>query len=175
MAERLKIILSPEEITQRIKELGEKISREYEDKPLVLIGILKGAFVFLADLMRALRIPHVEVDFVRLQSYGLWDTSTGEVRITKDVELPLQGKHVLIIEDIVDTGYTLAFLRDHLLRYKPASVKTCCFIDKAERRQIPVEIHYRAFEIPKGFLVGYGLDFAEKYRYLPGVYEIVKE
>jgi len=175
MAERLKIILSPEEITQRIKELGEKISREYEDKPLVLIGILKGAFVFLADLMRALRIPHVEVDFVRLQSYGLSDTSTGEVRITKDVELPLQGKHVLIIEDIVDTGYTLAFLRDHLLRYKPASVKTCCFIDKAERRQIPVEIHYRAFEIPKGFLVGYGLDFAEKYRYLPGVYEIVKE
>ena len=175
MPERLKIILTPEEITQRVKELGEEISREYEDKPLVIIGVLKGAFVFLADLMRALRIPRVEVDFVRLKSYGLSDTSTGEVQITKDVELPLQGKHVLIIEDIVDTGYTLAFLKDHLLRYEPSSVKTCCFIDKAERRQVPVEIHYKAFEIPKGFLVGYGLDFAEKYRYLPGVYEIVKE
>ena len=175
MTESLKIILSPEEITQRLKELGEEISREYEDKPLVLIGILKGAFVFLADLMRVLRLPQVEVDFVRLKSYGFSDTSTGEVQITKDVELPLKGKHVLVVEDIVDTGYTLAYLKDHLLLHEPASVKICCFIDKAERRQIPVEIHFKAFEIPRGFLVGYGLDYAERYRHLPGVYEVIKK
>jgi len=175
MRESLKMLLSPEEISQRIQELGEEISREYQSKPLVLIGILKGAFVFLADLMRALKLPQVEIDFVRLKSYGFSDVSAGEVKITKDVELSLKGKHILVVEDIIDTGYTLAYLQRHLKLHEPASVKFCCFIDKKERRKVPLEIHFKAFEIPKGFLVGYGLDYAEKYRHLPGVYEVLKE
>ncbi len=171
--EDLRLLLSPEEIARRIKELGAEISRDYRDQPLVLVGILKGAFVFLADLIRALDLPQVEVDFVRLKSYGYSDTSSGEVQITKDVETPLQGKHVLVVEDIVDTGYTLKYLQDHLRLHAPASVKICCFVDKSERRQVPVTIHYKAFEIPRGFLVGYGLDYAEKYRHLPGLYEVI--
>ncbi len=174
MAEELKLILSPEKIAQRIRELGEEITREYQGQSLVLVGILKGAFVFMADLMRALKLPQVEVDFVRLKSYGFSDTSAGEVQITKDVELSLKGKHVLVVEDIVDTGYTLAYLLEHLKLHEPASVKICCFVDKSERRKVQIPIDFKAFEIPKGFLVGYGLDYAERYRHLPGLYEVVK-
>ena len=175
MGEALRLILSPERIAQRVRELGQEIAETYRDRPLVLLGILKGAFVFLADLMRAIDLPEVQVDFIRLKSYGLSDTSAGEVQITKDVELPLKGKDVLVVEDIVDTGYTLAFLRDHLRFHEPASVRFCCFIDKAERRKVSLELDFVGFKIPKGFLVGYGLDYAERYRHLPGVYEVLKK
>ncbi|HFC97271.1 MAG TPA: hypoxanthine phosphoribosyltransferase [Thermosulfurimonas dismutans] len=175
MSEELQLLLSPEEIARRVRELGQEISQHYRDRPLVLVGVLKGAFVFLADLMRSLSLPRVEVDFVRLRSYGFSDTSSGEVQITKDVELPLQDKDVLIVEDIVDTGYTLAYLLKHLQMHRPASVKICCFIDKSERRKVSVPLHFVAFKIPRGFLVGYGLDYAERYRHLPGVYEVIRK
>jgi len=175
MGKKLRLLLSEEEIAQRVKELGRQISETYQGRPLVLLGILKGAFVFLADLMRAIELPEVEVDFVRLKSYGFSDTSSGEVQITKDVELPLRGKEVLVVEDIVDTGYTLAFLKEHLRTHEPASIRFCCFIDKEERRKVPLQLDFVGFKIPRGFLVGYGLDYAEHYRHLPAVYEVILE
>ncbi len=173
--EELKLILSPEEIQARVREIGAQISREYRHQPLVLIGILKGAFIFLADLVRAIDLPQIEIDFVRLASYGQKDTSSGEVQITKDIELSIKDKHVLVVEDIVDTGHTLAYLQDVLRLHEPRSVKICCLIDKAERRIQKINLDYCGFKIPRGFLVGYGLDFAEKYRHLPGIYEIVRK
>ena len=171
--EALKLLIPPSEIQKRVQELGKEITRDYQGQALVLVGILKGAFVFLADLARAIELPQVEIDFVRLKSYGFSDTSSGEVQITKDVELSLKDKSVLVVEDIVDTGYTLAYLLEHLKLHQPASVKVCCFIDKLERRKVSLPLHYKAFEIPKGFLVGYGLDYAERYRHLPGLYEVI--
>ena len=173
--EKLKLLISAEKIQQRVKEIGRQITKEYKDKPLVFVGILKGAFIFLADLVRSVELPQLEIDFVRLASYGQKDTSSGEVQITKDIELSIKNKHVIIVEDIVDTGYTLAYFQDVLKLHEPLSVKICCLIDKAERRKAKINIDYCGFNIPKGFLVGYGLDFAEKYRHLPGIYEIVRE
>lgn len=174
--EELRLILSPEEIQKRVKELAEQITREYENhEEVVFIGVLKGAFIFLADLVREVKLPRLQIDFVRLASYGQSDTSSGEVKITKDIELPLEGKHIIIVEDIIDTGYTLAYLEEVLKLHKPKSVKICCLIDKAERRKREIHIDYCGFKIPRGFLVGYGLDYAEKFRHLPGVYEIVRE
>ncbi len=173
--EELKLLISAEEIAKRVKELAAQISQDYKGREVVFIGILKGAFIFLADLVRAVDLPQLEIDFVRLASYGKSDTSSGEVQITKDIELSIQGKDVIVVEDIVDTGYTLAYFRDVLKLHEPRSVKICCLIDKAERREIEMEIDYCGFKVPKGFLVGYGLDFAEKYRHLPGIYEIVRK
>ncbi len=173
--EELKLLISAEEIAKRVKELAAQISQDYKGREVVFIGILKGAFIFLADLVRAVDLPQLEIDFVRLASYGKSDTSSGEVQITKDIELSIQGKDVIVVEDIVDTGYTLAYLRDVLKLHEPRSVKICCLIDKAERREIEMEIDYCGFKVPKGFLVGYGLDFAEKYRHLSGIYEIVRK
>jgi hypoxanthine phosphoribosyltransferase len=173
MSSHKKIIISREAIANRIKELAAQISRDYADKNPLLVGILKGAFIFLADLARALDFP-VQVDFVRLRSYGAGTKTSGEVHISKDVELPVQGRHVLVVEDIVDAGLTLDFLRGHLASYQPASLKICCLIDKKERRQVEVPIDYVGFPIEKGFLVGYGLDSGEKFRTLPDVYEIVE-
>jgi hypoxanthine phosphoribosyltransferase len=139
----------------------------------LLVGILKGAFIFLADLTRALDFP-VEVDFVRLRSYGAGTKTSGEVHITKDVETVIKDRHVLVVEDIVDAGLTLAFLLDHLASYEPASLKVCCLIDKQERRQVEVPLDYVGFTIAKGFLVGYGLDCGENCRTLPDIHEIVE-
>ena len=169
----LRQVISQEEIQNRVRELGAQITRDYQGRPVVFIGVLKGAFIFLADLVRAVNLPDVEIDFVRLASYGKSDTSSGEVKITKDIELTIKGKDVIIVEDIVDTGYTLKYLEEVLRLHEPRSVKVCCLIDKAERRKAEVNIDYCGFKVPKGFLVGYGLDFAEKWRHLPGIYEIV--
>ena len=169
----LRQVISQEEIENRVRELGAQITRDYQGRPVVFIGVLKGAFIFLADLVRAVNLPDVEIDFVRLASYGKSDTSSGEVKITKDIELTIKGKDVIIVEDIVDTGYTLKYLEEVLRLHEPRSVKVCCLIDKAERRKAEVNIDYCGFKVPKGFLVGYGLDFAEKWRHLPGIYEIV--
>jgi hypoxanthine phosphoribosyltransferase len=173
MSSNKKLIISREAIAARVQELAALISRDYAGKEPVLVGILKGAFIFLADLVRALDFP-VQVDFVRLRSYGAGTRTSGEVHISKDLELPIAGRHVLVVEDIVDAGLTLDFLRGHLAGCNPASVKICCLIDKKERRQVEVPIDYVGFPLAKGFLVGYGLDSGEKFRTLPDVYEIVE-
>jgi|UniRef100_A0A7C3SIY1 hypoxanthine phosphoribosyltransferase len=167
-----RLLLSRDVIARRVQELAAQISSDYRGQDLLMVGILKGAFIFLADLVRALDFP-VEIDFVRLRSYGNGTTSSGEVCITKDVELPVEGRHVLIVEDIVDIGYTLHFLREHLAARHPRSLKICCLIDKKERRAVDVPLDYVGFTVEKGFLVGYGLDCAEKFRTLPDVYELI--
>ncbi|BAU23807.1 hypoxanthine phosphoribosyltransferase [Caldimicrobium thiodismutans] len=172
--EELKELLSPETIQKRVKELSETIEKDFLKEPLVLIGTLKGAFIFLSDLARKLKGKEVQIDFVRVKSYGLSDTSSGEVVITKDIELPIEGKNVIVVEDIVDTGLTLSFLLKHLSLHKPKALKVCALIDKKERRKVEVKVDYVGFTLERGFLVGYGLDYAEKYRHLPGIYEVIK-
>lgn len=167
-----RLLFSRKEIARRVHELADQINRDYDGKDLVIVGILKGAFIFMADLVRALEVP-AEIDFVRLRSYGNGTTSSGQVHITKDIELPLADRHVLIVEDIIDIGYTLHFLHQHLAAQGPLSLKTCCLLDKKERRAVDVPIDYVGFTVKKGFLVGYGLDCAEKFRTLPEVYELV--
>jgi hypoxanthine phosphoribosyltransferase len=159
------------EINQRLAGLAATINRDYQGQELLLIGILKGACIFLCDLARRLEIP-VQIDFVRLVSYGQKASSSGSVEITKDIELPVEGRHVLVVEDIIDTGLTLAWYLDYLKKLQPASVKTCAMIDKKERREVEVSPDYVGISVQSGFLVGYGLDFAEKHRNLPAIYEV---
>jgi hypoxanthine phosphoribosyltransferase len=173
MGTNKRCLISKEEITRRVQELAGEISRDYAGRDLVMIGVLKGAFIFLADLVRELNFP-VEIDFVRLRSYGGGTCPTGEVYITKDVELPLKDRDVLIVEDIMDLGFTLSFLRQHLATHLPKSLKICCLIDKRERREIDVPLDYVGFVVEKGFLVGYGLDCGEKQRTLPEIFVLEK-
>jgi hypoxanthine phosphoribosyltransferase len=174
MSDKKRCLISRAEIARRVTELAEMIRRDYAGRDLVMIGVLKGAFIFLADLVRALPVP-VEIDFVRLCSYGAGTTSSGEVHITKDVELPLKDRDVLIVEDIIDVGLTLDFLRRHLLSHHPRSLKVCCFIDKKERREVEVPLDYVGFTVEKGFLVGYGLDRGEQSRNLPEIFVLEKD
>ena len=174
MGTNKRCLISRAEIARRVAELGEQIGRDYAGRDLVMVGVLKGVFIFMADLVRALPFP-VEVDFVRLCSYGAGTETSGEVVITKDVELSLTGRDVLIVEDIVDTGLTLAFLKEHLSRHQPRSLKICCFIDKKERREVEVPLDYVGFPVEKGFLVGYGLDCGEQCRTLPEIFVIEKD
>jgi hypoxanthine phosphoribosyltransferase len=162
------ILIAKTEIDKRVQEMAEMISRDYEGRDLIVIGILKGAFIFMADLIRCLRIPCM-IDFVRLASYGTGTVSSGNIMITKDIEISIQGRDVLVIEDIVDTGLTLSFLVERLKERKPQSLKTCVFLDKKERRKVPFEAEYVGFDIPDRFVVGYGLDYNEMYRFLPDV------
>ena len=164
-------VLSQEEIELAVANLAEKISADYRGRELVLVGVLKGAFVFLADLSRHMTID-VMVDFVRLTSYGMNRSSSGEVRLTKELEIDIENKDVLIIEDIIDTGLSLTFLVDYIQSFKPRSVRICTMIDKRERRETDIQIDYAAHVVEKGFLVGYGLDHAEIYRNLPAVYDL---
>ena len=162
------ILLAEDEIAARVREIGEQISRDYEGKELLLVGILKGAFVFLSDLVRNISIP-VSVDFVALSSYGDGTSSSGIVKVTKDLDVSVEGRHVLIIEDIVDTGWTLkmSYLAENLRAGKAASVRVCTLLDKPSRRQVDIELDYVGFVIPNKFVVGYGLDFNGLYRNLP--------
>jgi len=164
-------LISKDDIARRVKELAAQIAKDYagREQEVVMVGVLKGAFIFLADLVRALPFP-VVVDFVRLKSYGAATISSGEIHITKDVEEALKGRDVIIVEDIVDLGLTLQFLRAHLLSHQPRSLKICCLIDKQERRQVEVHLDYTGFVAPGGFLVGYGLDCGEGHRTWPEVY-----
>lgn len=164
-------VLSRAEIAQHVNTLARRISRDYAEKDLVVIGILKGAFIFLADLVRELTIP-VEIDFVRLASYGSDTSSSGHIQITKEIELDISGRHVLIVEDIVDSGLTIAYLLDHLKQFRPKSIRLCALIDKTERREVKISTHYVGHLVEHGFLVGYGLDFDEKYRALPEIYHL---
>lgn len=170
----MKLVLSRDEISRRIQELGRQITEEMGDKELVVICVLKGAFMFTADLVRAIDAP-VRIDFVRLKSYGAETHSSGQVSISKDVEadMNLKDANVLVVEDIVDTGLTLAFLKKHLAQHNPASVKICALVDKLERRERHVELDYTGFTVPEGYLVGYGLDMAEAYRHLPDILEVI--
>ena len=174
MGTKKRCLISRTEIARRVAELGERLGREYAGPNLVMVGVLKGVFIFMADLVRALPFP-VEVEFVRLCSYGAGTTTSGEVHITKDVEMSLQDRDVLIVEDIVDTGLTLDFLRQHLLRHQPRSLKICCLIDKQERREVDVPLDYVGFVVEKGFLVGYGLDCGEQSRTLPEIFVLEKD
>ncbi len=169
--DELKLILSPEKIKERVGELGRQITADYQGKDMVVVGILKGAFIFMADLVRQIDLQF-KMDFVRLQSYGAATESSGQISITKDVELSLKDKHVLVIEDIIDTGFTLKYLIEMLKLHETASVKLCCLIDKKERRKVEIDADYVGFEIARGFLVGYGLDYDEQYRQLPGIYHL---
>jgi len=164
-------LIPAKDLHKHVDAVAARINLDYADKNLLLIGILKGSFVFLADLMRLLRVP-VEIDFVRLASYGTKSETSGKIQITKDIELPVQGRHVLIVEDIVDTGTTIAWYMERLRTYQPASVRVCTLIDKYERRSVEVPLDYVCVRIEKGFVVGYGLDFSEKHRHLPGIYEV---
>lgn len=162
-------LFSSREIQKKVGELARELSRDYRGKDLLMIGVLNGAFVFLADLVKKMTIP-VTVDFVRLASYGSGTESQGQIRLSKPVELPVAGKDLLIVEDIVDTGMTLDFFKRSLQEQNPRSVKICALIDKGERRELPVTVDYVGFLVPAGFIVGYGLDYNEQYRQLPALY-----
>lgn len=165
----LRKVLSKREIREAVERLGREIEREYRSRNPVLIGVLKGSFIFLADLVRTIRIP-MEIDFIRAASYGRGTVSSGEVSILKDVELSIQGRDVILVEDIVDTGVTLKVICDHIKEKGPSSLKVCALIDKKVRREVDVDIDFVGLEVEGGFLVGYGLDCDERYRHLPEIY-----
>jgi hypoxanthine phosphoribosyltransferase len=165
------LVLSREAISERVKKIARSISADYKDRDLVIVGVLKGAVIFLSDLLRELTIP-VKVDFIGASSYGNQTSSSGSVRITKHVDIDLNNKDVLVVEDIVDTGLTLACLVDHFKTTGALSVRVCTLIDKRERRQVPIDVDYACHVVDQGFLVGYGLDYAEFYRNLPGIYHL---
>jgi len=165
------LVLTRLEISRRIEELGKIISRDYRHKELVAVGILKGAFVFLADLLREIKSP-LQVDFLQAASYGAMSTSCGEITIMKDIELDVVKKDVLIVEDIVDTGHTLSCIKDYFAKQGPHSIRICTLIDKKERREANINIDYAGFEIMDGFLIGYGLDYAEQYRHYQDIYRL---
>jgi len=167
-----RLLFTAEEIAHQVRRLAREISTDYQGRNLVVLGVLKGSFIFLADLVRQLTIP-VEVNFVRLASYGAKTTSSGQVRITTDVELDLHQRHILIVEDIVDSGHTMAFLCEHLLAHEPLSLRTCVLLDKRERRAKTVPIDYVALQLQKGFVVGYGLDCNEAGRHFADIYELI--
>jgi hypoxanthine phosphoribosyltransferase len=161
-----KILLSEEQISAKVAELGAKITADYAGCSLVVVCILKGAVLFTGDLIRHIKLP-LSVDFMAISSYGMETKSSGVVRILKDLDASVEGRHVLVVEDIVDSGLTLKYLEENLRSRRPASLAICALLDKATRRKIEVKLDYRGFVIPDEFVVGYGLDYAEKYRNLP--------
>ncbi|MCL2421096.1 MAG: hypoxanthine phosphoribosyltransferase [Defluviitaleaceae bacterium] len=167
MKETISILISEDAIRERIESLATEINRDYEGKNITLVCALKGAMIFMADLSRRINSP-VDFDFIGASSYDDGTTSKGKVRLTKSLDYDPSGKHILLIEDILDTGHTLAFIRKHILSQDPASFKVCCLLDKPERRVVStVEADYTGFTIPDSFVVGYGLDYAQRYRNLP--------
>jgi len=167
-----RLLFKAEDIARQVQRLASRISQDYQGGEVVVVGVLKGAFIFLADLVRLLTIP-TKLDFVRLSSYGASTESSGKIRIVADIEIDIQGQDVLIVEDIVDSGLTTAFLCEHLLTKKPRSVKICTLLDKIERRSIEIPLEYVGLHLPKGFVVGYGLDRNEDHRQLPDIYELM--
>jgi hypoxanthine phosphoribosyltransferase len=165
------LLYSREQIAERVRQLAAIISADYAGSDLVLIGVLRGAFVFLADLVRQLTIP-VTVDFIGAASYGAQTQTSGRVTITKELQVPVSGRQILLVEDIEDTGVTLQAIQNKLKELGPHSIKVCTLIDKRERRLVDVQLDYIGFKITAGFIVGYGIDYAEQYRYLPDIYRI---
>lgn len=168
------VLLTSEQIQEKVNLLGKQISQDYQGKDLVVVGILKGAVVFLADLIRSISVP-LYMDFMAVSSYGTSTQSSGVVRILKDLDISLENKDVLIVEDIIDTGLTLKYLVENLEARGAISVKVCTLLDKPARRKTQVAIDYNGFEIPDEFVVGYGLDYNNKYRNLPAVYVLKQE
>jgi hypoxanthine phosphoribosyltransferase len=162
------VLIDAETLRGRVAELGAEISADYAGRDLLLIGVLKGAVFFMADLMRRLTIP-CEVDFMAISSYGASTDSSGVVRILKDLDINIEGRHVLVVEDIIDSGLTLSYLMRNLESREPATLEVCALMTKPERREIDIPVRYVGFEIPNRFVIGYGLDFAERYRNLPYV------
>jgi hypoxanthine phosphoribosyltransferase len=157
------ILFSKDQIAERVASIGKQISEEYAGQSIVLIGVLKGAAIFLADLARSITVDNT-FDFVAVSSYGRARVSSGAVKLIKDIDNPIEGKHVIIVEDILDTGLTLSYLRQLMLQHKPASLKIATCLDKPERRLVPIEADYVCFQIPNRFVIGYGMDYAERYR-----------
>ncbi len=164
-----RILLSREQITARIKELAAELDRDYAGKDPLFVGTLKGSVFFFTDLLKEMKIP-VEIDFIAASSYGAGSQSSGNVKIEKDLSRPIDGRHVIIVEDMADTGHTLTCLLEMLGTRRPASIRICALMNKMERRAVPLTVDYIGFEVPDEFVVGYGLDYAEKYRNLPEVY-----
>ena len=165
---KLEVLISSEELHAKVVELGQQITEDYRGKEVTVIGVLNGCFVFLADLVRQIKIP-IATDFLGLSSYGASTSSSGVVAFTKDLSGPIEGKHVLIVEDIIDTGLTMDYLMENLLTRKPASVKVCSLLSKPARRQVDAQLDYLGFTIEDRFVVGYGLDYDGKYRNLPHI------
>jgi hypoxanthine phosphoribosyltransferase len=171
-AAEMDVLVSAADIANRVAELGRQITADYEGQstghPLVLIGVLKGAAIFLSDLARAIHIDNT-FDFVAVSSYGRARVSSGAVKLIKDIDNPIEGRHVIIVEDILDTGLTLSYLRGLMLQHKPASLKIATCLDKPERRLVPIEADYVGFKIPNQFVIGYGMDYCEIYRNVPDI------
>jgi hypoxanthine phosphoribosyltransferase len=165
MSPQPKVLIPQDKIRQAVAKLAAEIRRDYQGKQPLFIGILKGSFVFMADLIRELGLP-VEVDFVKLSSYGSGTKTSGKVKIVQGLKTPIKGRDVLVVEDIVDTGLTVSFLMDYLRKKKPASLRFCALADKPARHKVPVTIDYRGFSVPDKFIVGYGIDWNEKFRHL---------
>ena len=168
------VLVSEDEITSKVKELGKQITEDYKDQDLMLIGILKGAVIFMSELAQNIELP-VQMDFMAVSSYGKSSVSTGEVRIIKDLDFSVEDRNLLIIEDIIDTGYTLSYLIDNLKKRGAKSVKVCTLLDKPDRRKADIHVDYLGFIVPDEFIVGYGLDYAERYRNLPYVAALKEE
>jgi hypoxanthine phosphoribosyltransferase len=164
-----RVLVSSHDIQEKVRELGERITGDYREDKLLLVGILRGAVVFLSDLMRHLQLP-CEIDFMEVSSYGAGTQSSGVVRILKDLEEDITGRHVLLVEDIIDTGLTLSYLRRTLLQREPASLEICALLTKPSRRQVDLRVRYLGFEVPDEFVIGYGIDFAGAYRNLPDIH-----
>src|SRR5215204_2247265 len=162
------VLVPSDDIQEKVRELGERITQDYRGEKLLLVGILRGAVVFLSDLMRHLQLP-CEIDFMDISSYGTSTSSSGVVRILKDLEEDITGRHVLVVEDIVDTGLTLSYLRRTLLQRRPDSLEICALLTKPSRRQVELDIKYLGFEVPDEFVIGYGIDYAGAYRNLPDI------
>lgn len=166
MAEKIRVMYSEEEVSARVKEIAEQINREYEGKEVHLIGILRGGSFFMCELAKRITVP-VTIDFMSASSYGMSTTSSGVVKIVKDLEEPIVGRHVIVVEDIIDTGRTLSYLLEMLKERGPESLKLCTLLNKPDRRVVEVKIDYNGYTIPDEFVVGYGLDYAQRYRNLP--------
>lgn len=170
----VEVLISKEKVEARIVELAKQIEKDYADKDLVCVGLLKGSVVFMADLIKSINLD-LKIDFMKVSSYGSGTDSTGIVKILKDVDLNLEGKDVLIVEDIIDTGLTIVSVKDLLNKKMPKSIKVCTLLDKPSRRKVDVKGEYVGFEIPDEFVVGYGLDFDEKYRNIPFIGKFVQK
>lgn len=168
MSEKISVLISEESVAKRIAEMGAQISRDYAGESVCLLCILKGSVFFTTELAKHVTVP-VLLDFMSVSSYGSGTTSSGNVRIVKDLDTPIEGQHVLVVEDIIDTGHTLAYLMEYLEQRRPKSLKLCTLLDKPQRRVSDVTVDYTGFEIPDKFVVGYGLDYDQKYRNLPYV------
>ncbi len=163
-----RVLISEEQLDKKVEELAQKISADYQGNDVLVVTLLKGGVMFSVDLMRKMSVP-VQIDFMSVSSYGSSSKTSGVVKVDKDLDTPIQGKHVLLVEDIIDSGLTLSYVKEMLLARDPASLKICTILDKPSRRKVHIDVDYTGFEIPDEFVVGYGLDYAQKHRNLPYV------